>query len=77
MQYWLPDGWYNILKWVGLIACPALAVFYGVVAPLWGWPAPEAVVATINAVGVLIGALIGASAITAQPHDPTDDEPGD
>lgn len=77
MKYWLPDGLYDVLKWLGLIACPALAVFYSVVAPLWGWPAPEAVVTTINAVGVLIGALIGASAITAQPHDPTDDESGD
>lgn len=66
MEYKLPDNLYNILKWVGLIACPALATFYGVVAPLWGWPAPESVVTTINAIGVLIGALIGYSAITAR-----------
>ena len=66
MQYKLPDGLYNWLKWLGLIACPALATFYGVCAPLWGWPAPESVVTTINAVGVLIGALIGYSAITAK-----------
>lgn len=66
MEYKLPDNLYNILKWVGLIACPALATFYGVVAPLWGWPNPEAVVTTINAIGVLIGALIGYSAITAK-----------
>ena len=66
MEYKLPDKVYNILKWLGLIACPALATFYGVVAPLWGWPNPEAVVTTINAIGVLIGALIGYSAITAK-----------
>lgn len=66
MDYKLPNNIYDILKWAGLIACPALATFYGVVAPLWGWPAPEAVVTTINAVGVLIGALIGYSAITAK-----------
>ncbi len=66
MQYKLPDGLYDVLKWIGLIACPALATFYGVVAPLWGWPNPEAVVTTINAVGVLIGALIGYSALTAK-----------
>lgn len=66
MDYKLPNSIYDILKWAGLIACPALATFYGVVAPLWGWPAPEAVVTTINAVGVLIGALIGYSAITAK-----------
>lgn len=66
MTYKLPGNVYDILKWLGLIACPALATFYGVVAPLWGWPAPEQVVTTINAVGVLIGALIGYSAITAK-----------
>ena len=67
MEYQLPDKLYTVLKWVGLIACPALATFYGVVAPLWGLPAVEAVVTTINAVGVLIGALIGYSAATAKP----------
>lgn len=68
MEYKLPDKLYNILKWLGLIACPALATFYGVVAPLWWWPAPESVVTTINAIGVLIGALIGYSAITAKEY---------
>ena len=66
MEYKLPDKAYDILKWLGLIACPALATFYGIVAPLWSWPNPEAVVTTINAIGVLIGALIGYSAITAK-----------
>lgn len=69
MEYKLPDKLYNVLKWLGLIACPALATFYGVVAPLWGWHAPESVVTTINAIGVLIGALIGYSAITAKGYD--------
>lgn len=74
MEYKLPDKLYNWLKWLGLIACPALATFYGVVAPMWGWPAPESVVTTINAVGVLIGALIGYSAITAKPSEEEPDE---
>lgn len=66
MNYWLlPDKAYDVLKWIGLVACPALATWYGVCAPLWGWPAPDAVVATINAIGLLIGALIGASHVTA------------
>lgn len=66
MEYFLPDGAYNVLKWVGLIACPALATFVGVVGPVWGMPMVDATVTTINATGLLIGALIGASHITAK-----------
>lgn len=66
MTYLLPDNVYSILKWLGLIACPALATFVGVVGPVWGMPYVDATVTTINATGLLIGALIGASAITAK-----------
>lgn len=69
MQYFLPDRAYNALKWLGLVACPALAVFYDTVAPAWNWPYPDAVVLTINALGVLIGVLIGASQVTAREVD--------
>lgn len=69
MKYFLPSSVYDVLKWVGLIACPALAVFYGTVAPAWGWPFPEQVVLTLNAAGVLIGVLIGASQLTAKPDE--------
>ena len=69
MKYLLPERAYTALKWLGLTALPSLAVFYGVVGPLWGWPAPEAVVTTINACGVLLGALVGYSAATAVPDD--------
>lgn len=64
--YFLPNNVYQILKWLGLIACPALATFVGVVGPVWGMPMVDATVTTINATGLLIGALIGASAITAK-----------
>lgn len=66
MTYFLPDDVYRVLKWLGLIACPALATFVGVVGPVWGMPNVDATVTTINATGLLIGALIGASAITAK-----------
>jgi len=66
MTYFLPSNIYSILKWLGLIACPALATFVGVVGPVWGMPYVDATVTTINATGLLIGALIGASAITAK-----------
>lgn len=66
MQYIIPDKVYQALKWAGLVALPAVATFYGVCAPLWGWPAPEAVVTTINAAGVLMGACLSYSALTAK-----------
>ena len=66
MEYFLPNDVYNTLKWIGLIACPALATFVGVVGPVWGLPNVDAVVTTINATGLLIGALIGASHVTAK-----------
>lgn len=65
MNYPMPDKLYDVLKWVGLVACPALATFYGVVGPVWSMPNVDAVVTTINAVGLLIGALIGVSHLTA------------
>lgn len=49
---------YDFLKYLGLVALPAIATFVGVVGPLWGWPAVDATVKTINAAGVLIGALV-------------------
>ena len=65
MDYLLPDSAYRVLKWTGLIACPAVATFVGVVGPVWGMPNVDAVVTTVNATGLLIGALIGVSHVTA------------
>lgn len=65
-QYKIPETAYKALKWAGLIACPAIATFVGVVGPVWGMPNVDAIVTTINAAGVCIGALIGYSAATAK-----------
>ena len=61
-EYIIPGKIYQVLKWLGLIACPAVATFSGAVFPAWGIPNSDAVVLTLNATGVLIGALIGVSA---------------
>lgn len=60
-DYLLPSGAYEFLKWLGLIALPAIAVFVSAVGPAWGWPSTEATVLTLNSLGVLIGALVGVS----------------
>jgi hypothetical protein len=57
----LPDKVYTILKWICLIALPAVAVFYFTISKIWGLPFGAEIPATINAVAVLIGALIGIS----------------
>jgi len=57
----LNDKVYNVLKWIALIALPATAVLYGTIAKIWGLPYGTEIPATINAVGVFIGVLIGVS----------------
>lgn len=59
----LPDKVYNFLKWLCLIALPAIAVFIKPVFSAWGLPYAEPIIITINALAVLIGALIGVSQI--------------
>lgn len=66
--YLLTSKAYGILKWVGLIAMPAIATFVGVVGTVWAWPHTDAIVTTINAIGVLVGALIGVSQATAKTN---------
>lgn len=65
-EYFLSDKLYAILKWTALIALPSIATFIGVVGAVWGLPNTDAIVTTINAVGVLIGALIGVSAAASK-----------
>ena len=55
---------YDILKWLVMIALPALSACYVALAPVWGWPYAEQVAMTISAVTALLGALLGIS--TAQ-----------
>lgn len=68
-EYIIPNEAYQVLKWLGLIACPAIATFIGAVFPAWGIPNADAIVLTLNAAGVLIGALIGVSAATSKQVD--------
>lgn len=69
--YLLNNRTYEILKWAGLIAFPAIATFIGVIGAVWGWHDTDAIVTTLNAIGVLIGALIGVSHATAKTNDST------
>lgn len=69
--YLLNNRTYEILKWAGLIAFPAIATFIGVIGAVWGWHDTDAIVTTLNAIGVLIGSLIGISHATAKTDSTT------
>lgn len=57
----IPDKIYNVLKWVLVIAVPALNVFLTTIFALYHIPHIEIVVGTISAVATFLGALIGVS----------------
>lgn len=66
LDYLLPDKVYQALKWVALIALPAVAVFVPAVGHAWGLPHIDQIVTTLNALSVLVGALIGVSELKAK-----------
>lgn len=66
LDYLLPDKVYQALKWVALIALPTVAVFVQAVGPAWGLPHIDQIVTTLNALSVLVGALIGVSELKAK-----------
>lgn len=52
---------YDVLKWIALIFLPAVAVLYGAIAPVWGWPEPDGIVYTITAIDTFLGTVLGIS----------------
>lgn len=58
----LDNKWYDILKWVAIVALPALSTFIVVISKIWGWADLGSMIAqTITAVALLIGSLLGIS----------------
>lgn len=72
MQYIIPDKAYDILKWVGLIVLPAVAAFIGTVGTAAGWDGTNLTVTVVTAVGTLLGAVLGVSAVTGKPVEPNE-----
>ena len=59
----LPDHVYDILKWVAIIVMPALSTFIVGLGGIWSLPYAGQAAATVTAVGVLLGALLGLSSV--------------
>ncbi len=54
----MKESIYDRLKWVAQILLPALGALYAALAGIWGWPYAEAVVGSISAVDVFLGAVL-------------------
>ena len=70
---WLiPNRVYDVLKWVGLLVCPALATFMLTLGETWGIPYAPEIATTTAAVGTLVGVVIGASQLKASSGGESD-----
>ena len=52
---------YDVLKWIAMVALPAIGTLYFALAGIWGWPYGEQVVGTITAIDTCLGVLLGIS----------------
>lgn len=57
----LPNNVYDILKWVALVALPALITFYGVIGAACNIPYTDTVLTIAVAFDTMMGTLLGIS----------------
>ena len=57
----ISNKFYDILKWVALVALDAVGIFYKTIATIWSLPLGDEILSTCAALSVLVGALIGIS----------------
>lgn len=66
---------YDILKWTGSTALPAIAVFIITMGDVWGIQYSKEISATVTAVAVLLNAFLGVSSIKYH-ESPAEEEQG-
>jgi hypothetical protein len=66
----LPNSWYDALKWIVMIAIPALTTAYVGLSAVWHWPYAEEVAKTSAVVCTLLGALLGISTAQYNKQEP-------
>ena len=59
----LNDKVYTVLKWLVLLALPALSTLYSVLAGIWNLPYGEQIPQTLTAVATFLGAIVGVSTV--------------
>ena len=60
---------YDILKWVAILALPAFTAFYSALGGIWGFAFTSEITQTLQALQVLLGALIGISTLNYEQPD--------
>lgn len=69
----LDNRLYDILKWIVMIALPALTTAYVGLAAVWAWPYATEVAKTSAVVCTLLGALLGISTAEYNKDKPPDE----
>ena len=70
----LPEKWYDILKWVAIIALPAISSFIVGISKVWGWSdLGNSIAQTVTLVATLIGALLCISSIQYKKDNENDE----
>jgi hypothetical protein len=54
---------YDVLKWIAMVCLPAVTTLWLTLASIWQFPYAEPIGATLGAVTVFLGALLGISSI--------------
>lgn len=63
MKSLLSDKVYEVLKWLAILALPAIADFIKFLFPTWNIPYGDPIAETIRQVALLLGILIGISTV--------------
>lgn len=54
---------YDVAKWIAILLLPTIAWFYVEIAGDWNLPKPNEIAHTLNAIGTLLGIILGVSNI--------------
>lgn len=66
------DKLYDVLKWVAILFLPALAILIKTVFAIWQIPLGDQISATIIAVQVFLGAILGVSSLNYSKEQKAD-----
>lgn len=69
----MPNKVYDVLKWIALVALPAIETFIAGLFTLYGWPNGNLVVGTIVLVDGLLGTLLGISSVKYKAQNEGED----